>query len=122
MITPQARLKENKKKGKVTGDKYKRQLNEYKNISIGGMLYLHIERKNADEANTENFQVIIKDAEGNEIQKKQMRTQDGKMKKDGSGYRNSGTVFIKTEITSDFFVEVVEGDTVYKFKVTVPVS
>lgn len=115
-------LKEDKKNGKVTGDKYKNQLNEYKNISVGGMLYLYIERENPEEANTQNFVVVLKDLEGNEIQKKQMRTQDGKMKKDGSGYKNDGTVFIKTEITSDFMVEVVEGDMIYKFKVIVPAS
>ncbi|MDA9563241.1 hypothetical protein N9R81_01040, partial [Flavobacteriales bacterium] len=69
-------------------------------------------------ANTKNFQLRILSESGDLIQEKQMRTQDGKMNKDGSAYKNDGTIFIKSEIDTDFIIEVVEGETVFKFKVS----
>lgn len=116
-------LKEKKKQGKVGGDKYKTQMNEYKNKSQGGMVYLYLERPEPSESNTQNFRVRILDESGNLIQEKQMRTQDGKMNRDGSAYRNDGTVFVKAPLTTSFIVEVIEqtptGEKVYKFKVNI---
>jgi hypothetical protein len=116
-------LKEKKKIGKVDGDRYKARLKEYKEKSVGGMVYLYIERPEAEEGNTKNFKVRLTDEAGNVIQEKQMRTQDGKMNKDGSAYKNDGTVFVNTPITTTFFIEVVEqtadGEKVYKFKVAI---
>ena len=98
-------------------------MNEYKNKSQGGMVYLYLERPEPSESNTQNFRVRILDESGNLIQEKQMRTQDGKMNRDGSAYRNDGTVFVKAPLTTSFIVEVIEqtptGEKVYKFKVNI---
>ena len=115
-------LKAKKKEGKVGGDRYKSQMSEYKTKSQGGMVYLYLERPEPSESNTQNFKVRITDESGNVIQEKQMRTQDGKMNRDGSAYKNDGTVFVKAPLTTSFIVEVIEqtpdGEKVYKFKVS----
>jgi len=53
-----------------------------------------------------------------------MRTQDGKMNKAGSAYKNDGTVFVKHTMLTSFYVEVIEqaadGEKVYKFKIAIP--
>ncbi|MBL4623800.1 MAG: hypothetical protein JKY42_01465 [Flavobacteriales bacterium] len=118
-----AELKEMKKTGRIGGDKYKAKLAEYKDKSVGGMVYLYVERPEPEEGNTKNFKVRLTDEAGNVIQEKQMRTQDSKMKGDGSAYKNDGTVFVNTPLIASFFVEVIEqtssGEKIYKFKVAV---
>lgn len=111
-------LKEQKKIGKIGGEKYKARLAEYKDNSIGGMAYLYVERPELADANTNNFKMRILTESGELIQEKQMRTQDGKINKDGSAYKNDGTIFIKSEINTNFLIEVMEGESVFKFKVS----
>jgi hypothetical protein len=119
-----AELKELKKIGRIGGDKYKAKLSEYKDKSIGGQVYLYLERPEPAEGNTKNFKIRLTDESGNVVQEKQMRTQDGKMNKAGSAYKNDGTVFVKPAMLTSFYVEVIEqaadGEKVYKFKIAIP--
>ncbi|PCJ86793.1 MAG: hypothetical protein COA57_05630 [Flavobacteriales bacterium] len=117
-----AQIKEGAKKGSWKKEKLNHELDKYRVHNKGGIIKLYIQREDAMTANLENYTVVIKTKEEQEIQARKLKEKTPNKLSDGGGWKNQTHVWIKEKTERPFEIYVHDDSQAvrktYKFEVT----
>ena len=91
-----------------TDEKLNQTISEYKNFAKGGIVTLNVERLTIASANNEMFTVIIKDANDNEIYRKDLESDIPEYSSRKDIWWNIGSVFIPNRVKAPFYIYFVD--------------
>jgi len=115
-----AQIKELAGKEMWTKEKLAEMLSKYKTSAVGGIVNLEIERMTLDAANTEFFNVIIKDSNDTEVYREELESSVPNVPNSSHEWKNFASVVLPKRIKTPFYIYLVDqiGEVTYKYEVT----
>lgn len=113
-------LKELKKDGNITDDRFRTYTDKYKFKASGGMLHLYITRNDFDAGNMDYFYITITNKNGKEMYKQQYTNQVPRTNSDPEFmWMNEGVMMIMPDLYLPMTIEVYDKfhDETHRFKV-----
>jgi hypothetical protein len=117
-------LKKRKSEGRVTGDRYQKDLQKINDYAGGGIIQLFITRESEEAADTRWFSAVVKDKKGNTVYKNDFSVLKAKEIDGADGWRNEVVMYCKSEFFLPVTIEITDKykgeNTIYIFEVEQP--